>query len=111
MGQFFLESAASICLLEYTKQGLLLECLNPQQVCNNLQARFMEVVIMVYVWYKKKAAGMHFFHVFYIVFLKPAAADNMSLCAFLLTFIPVTWYICYLEIRFMTSIIPKMMTD
>jgi len=46
-----LEIAASICLLDYTKQGLLLEHLNPQQVCNNLQARLMEVVIMVYVWY------------------------------------------------------------
>jgi len=46
---YFLEIAASICLLDCTKQGLLLEHLNPQQVCNNLQTRFMEVVIMVYV--------------------------------------------------------------
>jgi len=45
----FLEIAASICLLDCTKPGLLLEHLNPQQVCNNLQARLMEVVIMVYV--------------------------------------------------------------
>jgi hypothetical protein len=45
---------------------------------------------------KKEVAGMHFFHVFCIVFLKPAAAaDNMSLYAFLLTFILVTWYICH----------------
>jgi len=44
---------------------------------------------------KKKVAGMHFFHGFCTVFLKPAAADNMSLYAFLLTFIPVTWYMCY----------------
>jgi len=34
-----LEIATSICLLDCTQQGLLLEHLNPQQVCDNLQAR------------------------------------------------------------------------
>lgn len=39
---------------------------------------------------------MHFFHAFCIIFLKPAAADSMSLYAFLLTFIPVTWFASYM---------------
>jgi hypothetical protein len=44
---------------------------------------------------EKKIAGMPFFHVLCIVFLKAAAVDKMSVYAVLLTFTLITGYICY----------------